>query len=75
MRPADLLLLDEPTNHLDMDSLIWLEAWLKRVHCTVIIISHDREFLDRATNTTWAIENGKLGALRRQLLLLRNAAH
>ena len=60
MRPADLLLFDEPTNHLDMDSLIWLEAWLKRVHCTVIIISHDREFLDRATNTTWAIENGKL---------------
>lgn len=60
MRSADLLLLDEPTNHLDMDSLIWLEAWLKRVHCTVIIISHDREFLDRATNTTWAIENGKL---------------
>lgn len=60
MRPADLLLLDEPTNHLDMDSLIWLEAWLKRVYCTVIIISHDREFLDRATNTTWAIENGKL---------------
>ncbi|MBS1386743.1 MAG: ABC-F family ATP-binding cassette domain-containing protein [Duodenibacillus sp.] len=60
MRPSDLLLLDEPTNHLDMDSLIWLEAWLKRVHCTVIIISHDREFLDRATNTTWAIENGKL---------------
>lgn len=60
MRPADLLLLDEPTNHLDIDSLIWLEAWLKRVHCTVIIISHDREFLDRATNTTWAIENGKL---------------
>lgn len=60
MRPADLLLLDEPTNHLDMDSLIWLEAWLKRVHCTVIIISHDREFLDRTTNTTWAIENGKL---------------
>lgn len=60
MRPADLLLLDEPTNHLDMDSFIWLEAWLKRVHCTVIIISHDREFLDRATNTTWAIENGKL---------------
>ena len=60
MRPADLLLLDEPTNHLDMDSLIWLEAWLKRVRCTVVIISHDREFLDRATNVTWAIENGKL---------------
>ena len=60
MRPADLLLLDEPTNHLDMDSLIWLEAWLRRVRCTVVIISHDREFLDRATNTTWAIENGRL---------------
>ena len=60
MQPSELLLLDEPTNHLDIDSLIWLEAWLKRVHCTVIIISHDREFLDRATNTTWAIENGKL---------------
>ena len=60
MRPADLLLLDEPTNHLDMDSLIWLEAWLKRVRSTVIIISHDREFLDRATQTTWAIEDGAL---------------
>ncbi len=60
MCPADLLLLDEPTNHLDMDSLIWLEAWLKRVECTTIIISHDREFLDRAAQTTWAIENGSL---------------
>jgi ATP-binding cassette subfamily F protein 3 len=60
MRPADLLLLDEPTNHLDMDSLIWLEAWLKRVRSTVIIISHDREFLDRATQTTWAIEDNAL---------------
>ena len=44
MRPADLLLLDEPTNHLDIDSLIWLENWLRRVEATVIIISHDREF-------------------------------
>ena len=60
MRPADLLLLDEPTNHLDMDSLIWLEAWLKRVRATVVIISHDREFLDRATSTTWAIEDHRL---------------
>ena len=57
MRPADLLLLDEPTNHLDIDSLIWLEAWLKKVESTVIIISHDREFLDRATRITWAVEN------------------
>lgn len=60
MCPADLLLLDEPTNHLDMDSLIWLEAWLKRLSCTVIIISHDREFLDRAVQTTWSVENGTI---------------
>ena len=60
LTPCDLLLLDEPTNHLDMDSLIWLEAWLKRVQSTVVIISHDREFLDRAVQTTWAIENGRL---------------
>ena len=57
MQPSDLLLLDEPTNHLDIDSLIWLEAWLKKVQATILIISHDREFLDRATNVTWAIEN------------------
>lgn len=58
MRPADLLLLDEPTNHLDIDSLIWLENWLRRVEATVIIISHDREFLDRAVNTIWSVEDG-----------------
>lgn len=58
MRPADLLLLDEPTNHLDLDSVIWLEAWLKRVQATIIIISHDREFLDRAVGTIWAVEDG-----------------
>lgn len=57
MQPSELLLLDEPTNHLDIDSLIWLEAWLKKVQATTLIISHDREFLDRATNVTWAIEN------------------
>ena len=56
-QPSELLLLDEPTNHLDIDSLIWLEAWLKKVQATILIISHDREFLDRATNVTWAIEN------------------
>ena len=60
MRPADLLLLDEPTNHLDIDSLIWLENWLRRVEATVIIISHDREFLDRAVNTIWSIEDGAI---------------
>ena len=60
INPAQLLLLDEPTNHLDIDSLIWLEAWLKRLTCTVIIISHDREFLDRAVQTTWAVEDGTI---------------
>jgi ATP-binding cassette subfamily F protein 3 len=58
MRPADLLLLDEPTNHLDLDSVIWLEAWLKRQPATVLLISHDREFLDRCTTTTWHIADG-----------------
>ena len=43
-----------------IDSLIWLEAWLKRLTCTVIIISHDREFLDRAVQTTWAVEDGTI---------------
>ncbi len=57
MCPSDLLLLDEPTNHLDIDSLIWLEAWLKKITATVLLISHDREFLDRATATTWAVED------------------
>lgn len=60
MRPADLLLLDEPTNHLDIDSLIWLENWLRRVEATVIIISHDREFLDRSVNTIWSVEDGTI---------------
>ena len=60
MRPADLLLLDEPTNHLDIDSLIWLENWLRRVQSTVVIISHDREFLDRAVTTIWSIEDGTI---------------
>lgn len=60
INPAQLLLLDEPTNHLDLDSLIWLEAWLKRLSCTVVIISHDREFLDRAVQTTWAVEDGTI---------------
>ncbi len=60
MRPADLLLLDEPTNHLDLDSVVWLESWLRRQPATVLVISHDREFLDRISETTWHIADGSI---------------
>ena len=60
MCPSDLLLLDEPTNHLDLDALVWLEAWLKRYEGTMIVISHDREFLDAVTNVTLHIDMGQL---------------
>ncbi|MDQ5903774.1 MAG: ATP-binding cassette, subfamily er 3 [Pseudomonadota bacterium] len=60
MCPSDLLLLDEPTNHLDLDALVWLEAWLKRYDGTMLVISHDREFLDAITNVTLHIDAGKL---------------
>ncbi len=60
MCPSDLLLLDEPTNHLDLDALVWLEAWLQRYTGTMLVISHDREFLDAVTNVTVHIETAKL---------------
>ena len=60
MCPADLMLLDEPTNHLDLDALVWLEAWLKRYEGTMIIISHDREFLDAVTRVTVNLDNAQL---------------
>ena len=60
MSPSDLLLLDEPTNHLDLDALVWLEAWLKRYAGTMIVISHDREFLDSVTQVTVHIDNQQL---------------
>jgi len=56
LRPAELLLLDEPTNHLDLDSVVWLEAWLRRQEATVLLISHDREFLDRCVTTIWHVD-------------------
>jgi ATP-binding cassette subfamily F protein 3 len=60
MCPSDLLLLDEPTNHLDLDALVWLESWLQRYAGTLIVISHDREFLDAVTQVTLHIENAQL---------------
>ncbi|MGF6273090.1 ATP-binding cassette subfamily F protein 3 [Massilia sp. UYP11] len=60
MCPSDLLLLDEPTNHLDLDAIIWLEDWLKRYPGTLIIISHDRDFLDEIVNVIVHIDERKL---------------
>ena len=60
MCPSDLLLLDEPTNHLDLDAIIWLEDWLKRYPGTLIIISHDRDFLDGVVGVIVHIDQQKL---------------
>ncbi len=60
MCPSDLLLLDEPTNHLDLDALVWLESWLQKYAGTLIVISHDREFLDAVTDVTLHIANAQL---------------
>jgi len=60
MCPADLMLLDEPTNHLDLDALVWLEAWLQRYSGTMVVISHDREFLDAVTKVTVHLDETKL---------------
>ncbi len=84
MAPSDLLLLDEPTNHLDLDALVWLEGWLSRYDGTLIVISHDREFLDAVTRVTLHIEHARLTRyggnysafeeLRAQQLSLQQAA-
>ena len=60
MCPADLMLLDEPTNHLDLDALVWLEDWLKRYEGTMLVISHDRDFLDAVTRVTLHLDNSQL---------------
>ncbi|MEO6079742.1 MAG: ATP-binding cassette domain-containing protein [Steroidobacteraceae bacterium] len=56
---SDLLLLDEPTNHLDLDAIVWLEAWLKTYPGTLLLIAHDREFLDRVVDRIVNIEHQK----------------
>ncbi|MDH5210504.1 MAG: ATP-binding cassette domain-containing protein [Betaproteobacteria bacterium] len=61
--PSDLLLLDEPTNHLDLDTILWLEGWLRAYEGTILVVSHDRDFLDRVCDHSLAIlpaENGGL---------------
>src|SRR5215472_1098200 len=56
----DLLLLDEPTNHLDLEAALWLERFLRNYHRTLILVSHDRRFLNMVTTTTLHLEHGKL---------------
>src|SRR5688572_29479658 len=60
MCPSELLLLDEPTNHLDIDAIIWLEDWLKRYAGTLLVISHDRDFLDGVVGAIVHIDQKKL---------------
>ncbi len=84
MCPSDLMLLDEPTNHLDLDALVWLENWLQRYDGTLLVISHDREFLDSVTRVTLHLEHEKLTRyggnysafeeLRAQQIVLQQAA-
>ena len=57
MAPSDLLLLDEPTNHLDLETVLWLEDWLRRYTGTLLLISHDRDFLDQTVDSIAHIEH------------------
>lgn len=57
---SDLLLLDEPTNHLDLDAVVWLEDWLRAYAGTLLVISHDREFLDRVVGKIASLEQGSI---------------
>ncbi|OYY49459.1 MAG: ABC transporter ATP-binding protein [Methylophilales bacterium 28-44-11] len=61
---SDLLLLDEPTNHLDLDAVIWLEGWLREYRGTLLLISHDRDFLDSVVNNILHIEQQRLTLYR-----------
>ena len=71
---SDLLLLDEPTNHLDLDAVLWLEDWLARYPGTLLLITHDRDFLDGVVDTIVHVDGRKLTAYTRQLLAVRARA-
>ena len=62
MTPSDLMLLDEPTNHLDLDATLWLQQWLQRYPGSLVIISHDRDFIDSTCQRILQIEHGRLHA-------------
>jgi ATP-binding cassette subfamily F protein 3 len=64
MCPSELLLLDEPTNHLDLDAILWLEEWLKGYPGTLLLISHDRDFLDAVVDHVVHLEQRKLTLYR-----------
>jgi ATP-binding cassette subfamily F protein 3 len=64
MCPSDLLLLDEPTNHLDLETIVWLEDWIRRYQGTLLLISHDRDFLDQVVESVLHIEFRRLNAYR-----------
>ena len=64
LEDPELLILDEPTNHLDLDSLEWLESWLAECKHALLIVSHDRWFLDKVTTKTWEMTFGVLEAYR-----------
>ena len=62
---AELLLLDEPTNHLDIRSIEWLEKFLRETDKTLVVVSHDRMFLDRVANRIIEVNNGRIQGLSR----------
>jgi len=64
LQNPDVILLDEPTNHLDLDSVEWLESYLSSFNGTLLVVSHDRYFLDNVTKDTWEIANGDLQTYR-----------
>lgn len=85
MSNADLMLLDEPTNHLDLEAIVWLENWIKQSEATVLLISHDRQFLDSTCNRIVHVEHQKLNSytsnysgfekIRAEQMMLQQAAH